>query len=519
PPVSACTFFMKTQDGQTLAGNSEDYYEADTCAVFLPPTKGKYGRVYFGWTHVWMQGGINDQGLAYDIMALWPKEHVRPPEGRKRVPGRLGVIRKIMEECATVEEALKVMSAHVNPLAGNANLMLVDAAGGSAIVEGYTVYRRKGPFQICTNFRWAKVARGKWPCRRYRAADARLKDAKVTVKVFRDVLRAVHQPLKKGRGTLYSNIYDLKNLRIYLYLMHDFKRVHIMDVKKELAKGPRVVYLNEYFPDNPRDAQFRKRYETARREAYAEAVAKLGPKRKVSTDAGPVLDLALDGDAKDAGPHGLHGKVTGLKACADRRGKAGAAMAFAGAGGIEIPDHPGLDLSAGDFTISMWLKAGAEGMARHQVILDKAARGKLDYWLFLAGGRLEVRFKGKNACLSAPGALTANRWYHVALRQDVKAFRLTLFVDGRERLMTMLHSTPARSGGPLRLGCSGVLGKGTFYGAMDELRIYQRPLSNAEISALSGTGKQRAGRPGGPGTASKRDRTRAQRSRRNGQTE
>ena len=489
PSASACTFFTKTQDGQTLAGNSEDYYEADTCAVFLPAEKGKYGRVYFGWTHIWMQGGVNEKGLAYDIMALWPKKRVKPPEGRTRVPGRLAVICRIMEECATVAEALKVMKAHVNPLAGNANLMLVDAAGDSAIIEGYTVYRRKGSHQICTNFRWAKAAKSGWRCDRYKAADAILKDSPVTVDVFRDVLKAVHQPLKKGSGTLYSNIYDLKNQRIYLYLMHDFTRVHVIDMKKELAKGPRVVRLDKLFPTNARDAAFRKRYETVKRKAYAEAAAKLGPPRKVAADAGPVLHLALDGDAKDSGPSKLDGEVTELKACADRHGKAGGAMAFAGSGGVEIPEHPSLDLAGGDFTISLWLKADAEGLAAHQVILDKAARGKLDYWLFLASGRLEVRFKGKNACLMSPVALTPNRWHHVALRQDVKTFRLTLFIDGREALSTMLHSRPVRSGGPLRLGSSGIFRKGSFRGAMDELKIYQRPLSNKEIAALAGAAK------------------------------
>jgi hypothetical protein len=29
-PTIACTFFVKTLDDVTLAGNSEDYYEADT---------------------------------------------------------------------------------------------------------------------------------------------------------------------------------------------------------------------------------------------------------------------------------------------------------------------------------------------------------------------------------------------------------------------------------------------------------------------------------------------------------
>lgn len=495
PAVTACTFFTKTLDGRTLAGNSEDYHEADTCVVFLPPTEGKYGRVYFGWTHVWMQGGVNDQGLAYDIMALYPRLHVKPPEGRKRVPGRLGLIRRIMEECATVEEALKLVNTHVNPLSNAANLMLADAAGDAAIVEAYTVYRRKGPYQICTNFRWAKAGPTGWRCNRYKAAEAILKKCPVTVDTFRSVLAAVHQPLTNNtRGTLYSNIYDLKSNRIYLYLLHDFSRVHVIDINKELAKGPRVVRLHEYFPPNPRDVKLRRRYEIGKSTAYRAAAGKLGPPRKVPADAGPVLHLALDGNARDAGPHGLGVKVQGPKPCADRDGKSHAAMAFDGAGGIEIPHHAALNLSAGDFTIALWLKTDARGLAGNQVIVEKMARGKLDYLLWLPNGRLQMHFKGRNACLLAPGALAADRWYHVALRQDVAACRLTLFINGRELLSTMLHTTPAHNDAPLRLGRSGIFPKAPFHGSMDDLRIYHRPLTNADIAALAGRGQRRAGR-------------------------
>ncbi len=490
PAVTACTFFTKTLDGQTLAGNSEDYFEADTCVVFLPPTEGKYGRVYFGWTQVWMQGGVNDQGLAYDIMALNPRLHIKPPEGRTFVRGRLGLIRKIMEECATVEEALKLVNKHVNPLSNGANLMLADATGDSAIVEGYTVYRRKGPYQICTNFRWAKAGPSGWRCKRYKAAEAILKKCPVTVDAFRGILDAVHQPLKnKTSGTLYSNIYDLKNNRIYLYVMADFTRVHVFDMKKEFAKGARVVRLSEYFPDNDADAKLRRRYQIGRRTVFRVAVGKLGGPRKAVADAGPVLHLALDGNARDAGPNGLHGKVEGVKACADRNGKAGAAMAFAGAGGIEIPHNPALDLSASDFTISLWLKADADGLTGNQVIVDKMVRGKLDYLLWLVNGKLQMHFKGRNACLLAPGALAADRWYHLAIRQDVKACRVALFINGKELLSTLLHSKPNRNDSPLRLGRSVVFPKASFHGALDDLQIHHRPLTNAEIAALAAAGK------------------------------
>ena len=40
----------------------------------------------------------------------------------------------------------------------------------------------------------------------------------------------------------------------------------------------------------------------------------------------------------------------------------------------------------------------------------------LDCWLMLASGRPQLYCKGKNAVLLVPGALTPDRWYHVAFR-------------------------------------------------------------------------------------------------------
>lgn len=486
-PATACTFFVNTADGVTLAGNSEDYYEADTCAVIIPPSRGKYGRIYFGWTNVWLQGGVNEKGLVYDIMALWPKEFERPPAGRVHEPGRLALIRRIMESCATVEEALKLMKTYVNPIAGSANWMLADATGDSVIIEGYRIIRREKPYQICTNFRWAKAGPTGWRDERYRKAEKLLKTCPVTVEAFRDILKAVHQPLKNNnRGTLYSNIYDLANGRIYLYLLHDFEQVKVLDMKEEFAKGLHTVRLDEYFPRSERESQFRNRYEQGKRSGFRKAVQKLGgPYEEMAANAGPVLELALDGDANDSSGHERHGDVMEASPCLDRHGRLGKAMKFSGTSGIAVPSHDDLHLSSGNFTIAFWVRADPYEASGHEVILDKFGPQSLDYMVALVRGRLHVQCTGKNANLFLPDAIEPGKWTHIAIRQDVNTFRLAMFLDGGEILSTMLHSTPMKNDSPLLLGRSGVARRSGFHGALDGVVIYRRALSNDEISALA----------------------------------
>ena len=486
-PATACTFFVKTADGVTLAGNSEDYYEADTCAVIIPPSHGKYGRIYFGWTNVWMQGGVNEKGLAYDIMALWPKRFEKPPAGRVHEPGRLALIRRIMETCATVEEALELMKAHVNPIAGSGNWMLADATGDSAIIEGYTVIRREKSYQICTNFRWEKVGQNGWRDDRYKAAEKRLKTCPVTVEAFRDILTVVHQPLKNNnRGTLYSNIYDLANGKIYLYLLHDFERVKVLDMKEEFAKGLHTVRLDKYFQKSDREMGLRRRYEQRKRAAFRAGVKKLGgPFQNAATNAEPVLKLSLDGNAKDSSPRGQHGEVKGAEPCMDRHGIMGKAMQFSGLSSITVPSHDDLHLSSGDFTIAFWMRADACEDGGTEIVLDKFGRQSLDYMVVRTRGRLCVRFTGTNANLLLPDGIECGEWTHIAIRQDVAACRTALFLNCRELLSTMLHSTPQKNDTPLHLGSSGLMKRCGFHGALDDLVIYRRILENDEIAALA----------------------------------
>jgi hypothetical protein len=245
PPDMGCTVIY-AYDGQVaLGGNNEDYMDPFTKVWFLPPEDGKYGRVYFGFDNYIWSGGMNDQGLFFDALAV--DELVRVPrEGKPVYQGTLAD--KAMAECATVDCVVQLFSDYNTVWdTWRHQFMFGDAAGDSVIIEPLAMLRNEGGYQVATNFYQSRT--GQHTCPRYRTATGMLKNADaLSVELFRDILDAVH--VEDGAHTLYSNVYDLKNRLVYLYLFHDYDHVVIFDLEEELAQGKHSYDLLSLFPEN-----------------------------------------------------------------------------------------------------------------------------------------------------------------------------------------------------------------------------------------------------------------------------
>ncbi len=70
PRHQSCTVFYAADENVALAGNNEDWNNPLTKIWFLPPEEAKYGRVYVGFDDFSPQGGMNDQGLFFDGLAV-----------------------------------------------------------------------------------------------------------------------------------------------------------------------------------------------------------------------------------------------------------------------------------------------------------------------------------------------------------------------------------------------------------------------------------------------------------------
>lgn len=244
----ACTIFTATNGETVMFGGNED--QTPNSSFLVVDNGGTFGVVYFAtpWKEMplVMQMGINEMGLCYD--GNWiSKELLNPHPERK--PQFEWAVTQLMREASTVEEVLSKIFTYNWGDSIDYQIHFADKSGDAAVIHpgtnGELTYTRKSKgngYLISTNFNLAKLDKGNWSgsysSDRYKTADKMLSkiDAQnnLTVELMASVLNATHQ--NSDSKTLYSVVYDLQNLGIYLYYDRRFESPYILNVKKELAK-------------------------------------------------------------------------------------------------------------------------------------------------------------------------------------------------------------------------------------------------------------------------------------------
>jgi hypothetical protein len=249
-PGQGCTVFYAASADLALAGNNEDSFNPLTRIWFIPAAEGRHGRVYFGYDDLLPQGGLNDQGLFFDGLSV-PYEALGAAPQKPDFPGGpLAMIDEVMSRSATVDEALLFYDRYRRLGLESGQLFFGDRTGDSAIVEQNAILRKQGSYQIATNFRQSENPNPPFPCERYTTADERLSQAgSYSPTLFRQILDATHQD--GYVQTVYSQVYDLRQGLIYLYLFHDYDHAVVLNLADELAKGPHTVSVGSLFPRNP----------------------------------------------------------------------------------------------------------------------------------------------------------------------------------------------------------------------------------------------------------------------------
>ena len=240
----ACTGFYYSNGNIALAGNSEDWINPFSRIWVIPAEQNKFGGVYFGFSEGGIQGGINDQGLFYDGFATKSLKVILSKD-KETYTGDL--VTKVMDECRTVDEVITVFNKYNLQFMEKSMLFFGDKYGNSAIIEGDVIIRKKDSYQLTTNFYQSKESPDSITCLRYKAAkDIMSKTKKVDIDLIRRILSDTH---KEGKyPTQYSNIYDLKNGKIYLYHFHNYENLIELDIEEELKKRKHTIDLPSLFP-------------------------------------------------------------------------------------------------------------------------------------------------------------------------------------------------------------------------------------------------------------------------------
>ncbi len=253
--AECCTVFTASIGDTVLFGNNEDWPDTDTRVWFLPATETEYGGVYFGFSDLYAQGGMNDQGLCFDANAI-PETRMKPHPEKLLI---LNFGRRILQQCATVEEAIQILERYDLSGLGKAQFLFADKTGDSmAVCPGphgeIEVVRKEGIYQVTTNFNVLDPWLGGYPCWRYNAAVGMLRKIEneddLTVEYFASILKAVYQ-----RHTTYSTIYDPVNRVVYVYNQHNFDEAVVLNLEDELEKGYHAYRIPLLFPQKQSDQE------------------------------------------------------------------------------------------------------------------------------------------------------------------------------------------------------------------------------------------------------------------------
>ncbi|MEV6982580.1 LamG-like jellyroll fold domain-containing protein, partial [Sphaerisporangium sp. NPDC051017] len=163
-------------------------------------------------------------------------------------------------------------------------------------------------------------------------------------------------------------------------------------------------------------------------------------------------------------------------------GKFGKALSFNGTSSlVTIPDSPSLRLSDG-MTLMAWVNPTVLDNWRQAIL--KEFSGGLSYALYASNGTQPngwaVNTDGTEGSVDSTEDIPLNTWSHLALTYD--GSKLAFYLNGAKTAETDFQGTLRGDDGPLRIGGNGIWGE-HFAGLIDEVRVYDRALSEAEIQS------------------------------------
>ncbi len=191
------------------------------------------------------------------------------------------------------------------------------------------------------------------------------------------------------------------------------------------------------------------------------------------------------GNASDESGNGNNGIVNGATLTNDRFGNPSSAYFFDGNDFIEMGNVLNLGI---DGSISVWWNP-ADVSRPNNVLVTKGGSGTpgtdvaYAFWLGDSGHMVgQIR----SAFVKTPDNVVNenNRWYHVAYRFD--SLRHALFVDGQKLAESNHGITPGDHPNTFYLGrFNGFRSDLNAVGIIDDIRVYDRALTDCEVQALS----------------------------------
>lgn len=203
---------------------------------------------------------------------------------------------------------------------------------------------------------------------------------------------------------------------------------------------------------------------------------------------GLIADYRLDGNALDNTSNANHGTVSSATPTSDRLGNPSKAFYFNGTDSlITLPQSSAINALNNEFTVSVWAKFDGSKSEKH--ILGRSngtfANNK---WILIyvpTSDTLSLHAfnVGSYNVFQAPASWShpTTDWYHVAVTKSGTTY--TLYINGIKASQDTGPLNLPSITAPFTIG--GVEGVNMMKGKLDDLKIYNRVLSDKEIAGLT----------------------------------
>jgi PKD repeat protein len=187
---------------------------------------------------------------------------------------------------------------------------------------------------------------------------------------------------------------------------------------------------------------------------------------------------AFNGDASDVSGNGNDATVYGATLTQDRFGNEDSAYSFNGGGDyIQTP----IDSNRLPLSFSVWFKAS--DVSGERSIVDSDVYGESGHSLIIGwwtgDGYLDIEYHDSG--INVDFAVSAETWYHVVVNfSDV----IQIYIDGTQIGEDFDYVPGSLNGDPFRLARHNQYDPQWFAGVIDDVRFYNRALTEGEVQAL-----------------------------------
>ena len=208
---------------------------------------------------------------------------------------------------------------------------------------------------------------------------------------------------------------------------------------------------------------------------------------------GLIAHWPFNGNGNDLSGNNRTASLFNLASTADRFGNATGAYLFNGVSSYaSVADHSALRLSNTDFTLNTWVKLSSYNPSFGSILFNKRLIGVNNGWSWSATGHQSsptgrVSFGPGGGSLGAFGSIVfnLNSWHMLTTVYNNSTGQVNLYVDGVLDSMTTGIPTPNGSvTNNLHIGNDSSTNGYFLHGALDDIRIYSRALTNTEVLQL-----------------------------------